>query len=279
MGEPFLGSEAVGSGRLTPYTLRRDFVAVHRDVYIARHTQLTAATRAQAAWLWSRRRGVLAGISAAAWHGTKWIDARRPAEIRCDNRHPPKGIYTVADRFADDEVELIRGIKVTTPARTAFDIGCRYGVDKAVTMIDALANATNLKMADVGLLADRYPGRRNIRRARTAFDLVDPGAESPKETWLRLLVIRAGFPRPQTQIPVYDDWGQLVAVFDLGWEDIKVAADYDGDQHRADRRRFNHDIRRLEKVTELGWIDVRVTVEDTPAGIIGRIGAARGRRA
>jgi hypothetical protein len=28
-----------------------------------------------------------------------------------------------------------------------------------------------------------------------------PGAQSPKETWLRLLLIQAGLPRPQTQIP------------------------------------------------------------------------------
>lgn len=67
-------------------------------------------------------------------------------------------------------------------------------------------------MADVELLAKRYHGRRGIRRARIALDLVDPGAESPRETWLRLLLIRAGFPPPQTQIPVYDEYGQLVAV-------------------------------------------------------------------
>lgn len=88
------------------------------------------------------------------------------------------------------------------PARTALDIACRYPLDKAVAAIDALARATHLKMADVLLLAERYPGRRGIRNAWRAIDLVDPGAESPGETWLRLLLIRAGFPRPQTQIPV-----------------------------------------------------------------------------
>jgi hypothetical protein len=83
------------------------------------------------------------------------------------------------------------------------------------------------------MLADRYRGRRGIRRARIVLGLVDPGAESPKETWLRLLVIRNGFPRPQTQIPVYDEFGALVAVFDLGWEDMKIAMDYEGDHHRS----------------------------------------------
>jgi very-short-patch-repair endonuclease len=129
------------------------------------------------------------------------------------------------------------------------------------------------------LLAERFKGRRDIRRSRVALDLVDSGAESPRETWLRLLLIRAGFPRPQTQIPVRDQYGQLVAVLDMGWEDMKIAADYEGDQHRTDRRRFQRDIHRAEAVAELGWIDVRVTAADTQGGIIARVSSAWARRA
>jgi hypothetical protein len=145
-------------------------------------------------------------------------------------------------------------------------------------MIDALGRATHCKMAEVELLAERYQGRRGIRRARTTLGLVDPGAESPRETWLRLLLIRAGFTAPQTQIPVYDNYGQLVAVLDMGWEGIKLAVEYDGDHHRTDRRQFNKDIRRAEAVAELGWIDIRVTAEDTPGGVIARVSAAWDRR-
>jgi hypothetical protein len=174
---------------------------------------------------------------------------------------------------------VVDGLPVTTPERTALDLARRYPVDKAVAMIDSLARATRLKVADVELLAERSKGRRGIRRARTALDLVDPGAESPRETWLRLLLMRAGFPRPQTQIPVRDRYGQLVAVFDMGWEGVKIAADYDGDHHRTDRRRFFKDIQRAEAVAELGWIDVRVTSADTPGGIIARVSSAWARRA
>lgn len=165
-------------------------------------------------------------------------------------------------------------MRVTTPARTALDLACRYPLDAAVTLIDALANATRLKMADVELLADRYRGRRGIKTARQALDLVDGGAESPRETWLRLQVIRGGFPRPQTQIPVHDEYGVLVGVFDMGWEDVMVALDYEGDQHRTDRRRFNRDIRKSETVTRLGWTHIRVTVQDGEADILKRIEAA-----
>jgi len=194
------------------------------------------------------------------------------------NRRPPIGIQAWSDRFADDEVELKCGILVTTPARTALDLACRYPFGDAVAAIDALARATHLKLTDVELLADRYGGRRGIRKARAVLDLVDPGAESPRETWLRLLVIRNGFPRPKTQIPVYDEHGALIAVLDMGWEDIKLALDYEGDHHRNPVR-FNKDIRRHDDVTELGWRDIRVTSQDTEGGIIRRLTTEWRRRA
>jgi hypothetical protein len=247
--EPFIGSEAVAAGRVSPYALRSRFVAIHRDVYVAAGAQITAITRAQAAWLRSRRRGVIAGQSAAAVHGAKWIDAKAPAEIIYDNRRPPRHITTWADRLEADEVETLAGLTVTTPARTALDLACRYPLESAVAKIDALARATDLKMADVELLVQRHSGRRGIRRAREALDLVDGGAESPRETWLRLLLIRAGVPKPQTQIPVNNEYGVLVAVLDLGWEDIMVAADYEGEHHWPTRSQIDRDIRRFEEVT------------------------------
>ncbi|ORA21377.1 hypothetical protein [Mycobacterium aquaticum] len=274
MGEPFIGTEAIASGRLTAYQLRTRCVAIYPDVYVARDTVLTAKSKATAAWLWSGRRAVVAGRSAAALLGSKWLDARQPAELIHGNRRRPTGIRTWADRFEDDEITVVRGVTVTTPARTAVDLACRYPVDEAVALIDALANATHLKMADVDLLVERYRGRRGIKRARTVLDLVDAGAESPRETWLRLLAVRAGFPRPRTQVPVHDEYGVLVGVFDMAWEDVNAAADYEGEQHRTDRRRFNRDIHKAETVTRMGWTHIRVTCMDGEADIIKRISAA-----
>jgi hypothetical protein len=251
---------------------------MYPDVYVPRTASITATTRAKAAWLWSRRQGVIAGQSAAALHGAKWIDCDEPAQLIYDNRHAPRGITTWADRFDDDEIELVDGMLVTTPARTALDLACRYPVDAAVAKIDALANATDLKSADVEALVERYAGRRGIKRARTAVNLMDAGAESPRETWLRLVLIRADFPRPQTQIPVYNEFGVLVAVVDMGWEHIHVGVDYEGEHHWAKRSQIDRDIRRFDEVTELGWIDIRVTAQDTEAVIIRRVRTAWNRR-
>jgi very-short-patch-repair endonuclease len=66
---------------------------------------------------------------------------------------------------------------------------------------------------------------------------------------------------------------------DLGWDDIMVAVEYDGDQHRTDRRQYVKDIRRWELLERLGWLVVRVVAEDHPDNIIQRVRAARARRA
>src|SRR5205807_2094872 len=139
--------------------------------------------------------------------------------------------------------------------------------------------AAELKMADVELLLDRYRGRHGLKAARPTLALVDGGAQSPKETWLRLLLVRAGFPRPQTQIAVRNEWGWAEAYLDMGWEDIKVAAEYDGDQHRSSRYQYVKDIRRLEMLERMGWRVVRVVAEDHPDDIVRRVGEARASRA
>lgn len=278
MAVPFIGSEALTSRALSPYRLRSRFTSLYPDVYLPSDVELTASTRAHAAWLWSRRRGVVAGRSAAALHGARWVDGRLPAQILWANRHPPAGVQTWSDSYAEDEVTFIRGIRMTTPARTALDMACRYGFRTAVAAIDDLARATRLDMAAVGHLLGRYVGRRGIRKARRVIEAVDSGAQSPKETWLRLLLIGNGFPRPTTQIPVHNEYGVLVAELDMGWEDVKVAVEYEGRHHWADRRQFTKDIHRAGLIGELGWSHIRVTADDTEGEILRRVRTAWERR-
>ncbi|MGD1255565.1 hypothetical protein ACKUT9_15105 [Mycobacterium seoulense] len=279
MGDPFLGSEAVARGVLTRSQLSTGYVRLFRDVYVGRDSEVTAELRAKAAWLWTGRQGVVAGFSAAALHGSKWVDGMTAVDLIHDNRHPQAGIRAHGDRIGDEETVALGGIPVTSPTRTALDLGCWYPTMTAVAGIDALARATQIKAADVELLAERYSGRRGIVQAREAIALFDAGAQSPKESWLRVVLIQAGLPRPQTQIQVLDEFGSVFAYLDMGWEEVKVAVEYDGEQHRSDRFQYTWDIRRLEKIERLGWIVIRVVAGDRPADIVRRVRAARARRA
>ncbi len=227
MAGPFIGSEAVQAGVLTKRELTADHVRLFRDVYVARDLDVTAADRAKAGWLWSRRRGVVAGFSASALHGSKWVEPTRPAELIHDNRHRLSGLRVCTNTFEPDEIQTIAVVPVTIPARTALDLACWYPTMVAV---------------------------------------------------LRLVLIRGGLPRPKTQIRVYDERTAEVAYLDMGWEDLKVAAEYDGEHHRSDPRQYRHDTKRHEMLQRLGWIVIRVLAGDREPDIIRRVRAARARR-
>jgi very-short-patch-repair endonuclease len=97
---------------------------------------------------------------------------------------------------------------------------------------------------------------------------MDGGAQSPKETWLRLILIEAGLPRPATQIRVTD--GQFVAYLDMGWQEPMVALEYDGDHHRTDRWQDVSDIGRARVLDRLGWLVIKVIKEDRPNVVVQR---------
>ena len=273
--EPFIGTEMVASGTLTRYELRKYYRAIMPNVYVPKRLEPSLRDRTLAAWLWSRREAVVAGVAASALHGANWVDEKSPVELIWRNARAPRGVVTRDDLVLGSEFQMLGGVHVTTPERTAFDLARRGPVGLAVARLDALARATDIKVPDVEELAAGHRHARGLRQLESVLDLVDAGAQSPKETWLRLLLIRAGFPRPQTQIPVLSPDGLRTYYLDMGWEDINLAVEYDGDQHRTDPYQFAYDIRRLDDVHELGWTLVRVVARHRSADVIRRVERAR----
>lgn len=279
MGEPFIGSEILAAGVLTKGQLAAGYTRLFPDVYLANDVNLTAVDRAKAAWLWSRRRGVVAGFSASAMHGSRWIEADRPAELIHDNRHRLPGLRVRGDQLQSDEIQTLDGVAVTTPARTAVDVACGYPLITAVSGLDALARAATINNDDIAVLLRRAVGRRGLVRARKSLDLVDAGAASPKESWLRVILIRAGLPRPETQIPVHDsEFGDAFAHLDMGWRPKKVAAEYDGDHHRRDPAQTRWDVERHERLQRCGWVVIRVLAGHREYDVIRRVRTALARR-
>ncbi len=273
----FLGSEAIARGALTRGQLRWNFRQLHPDVYLPKDAHRTLRDDIHAAWLWSGRRGIIAGRAATALHGAKWVDDFTPVEVVGPFNHPPPGVIVRRERCSDEDVVARAGLPVTSLARTAFDLARHLPRLGAVTHLDALSAATGLTAADVTPLIARHKGARGVRKCQSVLSLMDGGAQSPKETWLRLLLIDAGLPRPVTQIRVTD--GYRVAFLDMGWEEPKVAVEYDGDDHRTDRRRYVKDIRRAEMFDCLGWHVIKVINEDHPNDIIRRARDGLARRA
>jgi len=258
---PFLGRQAVRDGLLTNYALSRQYRAVYRNVYVPNDAVMTATDRARAAWLWAGGEATLGGLSAAALLGAKWLDGDRPAELVRPDRHCPPDMVSHSWELSAGEVCFVRGMRVTTAARTAFDVGRTRALTEAIPILDALMNATKLKPADVIAIADAWPGTRGVRLLRTTMDLVDGGAESPQESRLRVMIVDAGLPSPETQIEFRDRFGRVRVRVDIGWREWQVAVEYDGAQHWTDGRQRSWDIDRIALLEESGWVVIRVSAD------------------
>ncbi|MET0898841.1 MAG: hypothetical protein ABWY45_13100 [Mycobacterium sp.] len=257
--EPFLASEALAAGALTFRELKRFHRQLFPGVWVDRCADLSMLGWSKAGWMWSRRTAVLAGMSASAALGAQWIDADTPVELIHTNRRPPSGIVVHTDRLLEGETQIANALPVTTAARTAFDLGRRLTLEVGVERVDALMNATDVKLVDIEALARRHPRANGLVQLRDTLALVDGGAESLYESRTRLLLVQAGFPRPETQIKVFDEQGFLVARIDMGWREYRVGVDFEGAHHWTEPRQFTKDVDRYARLPELGWKDIRLT--------------------
>ena len=272
---PIVGTEAIAGGALSRGALRWNYTAVHPNVYLPNDTHRNVYVNTVAAWLWTGRRGIIAGHAAAALHGVQWIDDTVPVELIAKHGRRRPGVLIRDERISDDEVRMLGELPVTSPARTALDLARHLSRDAAVAHLDALAAATGATVSDIRLLEDRYRSARGIRLARTAVDLMDGGARSPRETRVRLLLIDAGLPRPRTNIRVRDD--QWEAVIAIGWDGPMVGVDYEDDQP-TDGFRAVQDIACEELFQRRGWIHIRVRREHAPRSIVHRVRSALRQR-
>lgn len=248
-----------------------------RGVYMPKNAVPTLEDRILGAWLTSDRRGVIAGAAASALHGAQWVDAREPIELLVSERRRQPGLVIRMDRYRTDEVTRVAGLPVTTTARTAFDLGRHQPRALALGRLDALLRAAPFATPDVQRLIDRYGPVRGVRQLRELLPLVDAGAESLRESRLRLLLVDNGFPRPQTQIEVRTADGFL-AVLDMGWRDLRLAVEYDGAQHQTERAQYLKDRRRLPMLAGLDWEVITVVNEDSSREVAARVYEAYLRR-
>ena len=75
-------------------------------------------------------------------------------------------------------------------------------------------------------------------------------------------MVLAGLPEPQVDIPIRDADGNIRFRIDLGYEEVKLAIEYDGRWHDAEDQREHDESRRTELSTTEGWTFVVVRAEE-----------------
>jgi hypothetical protein len=156
------------------------------------------------------------------------------------------------------------GIRVLLPELAWIRLGPALTVADLVVVGDGLVRrrhplTTTHRLH--GFLAGAGPAR-GVRALREAALLVRARTDSPMETRLRLLLVRAGLPCPEVNVLVRDGRGRVVAMPDLAYVAERVAIEYDGDVHRTDRATWRRDIARRQSLEALGWRVVTCTADD-----------------
>ncbi|HEY8719769.1 hypothetical protein [Pengzhenrongella sp.] len=216
--------------------------------------------------------------AALIWGCAVWNPPTRTHLIQTvrPNRHSDPQLARHLMGLAPADRTTRRGVPVTSLDRTVAD--CLT----ALPPLDALVIADSaLRLgADPSAIADRVAaqaGRRGVAAARVVLGFADGQAESPWETFVRYVLLRAGLPRPELQIPVRTRLGWFRA--DLGWSEWKLLIEFDGfvkystlsggDPARA----VFEEKRRQDAIEEEGWGVLRVTAADrrAPESLLQRV--------
>ena len=202
-----------------------------------------------------------------------------PLEVTC--ARPPRmtGVRGHYGEVGSDVRTWGDGLRITNGARIWADLAPRLGLDDLVVLGDALLRRSWADLLELTARAAQ-PGRRGSRRLRQAIPLLEPRTDSPMETRLRLLLVRAGLPRPAANLDVVVD-GRWLARPDLSYPALRIAIEYDGDHHRTDRRQWQRDIARRRVLEDAGWLLIVVTADDVqrrPHEIVDRVGRAIANR-
>lgn len=157
----------------------------------------------------------------------------------------------------DSDLLSIGDVVVTTPLRTACDLGRSLRRERALGAMDALLHLGDFTAAELGAQVDRFRGRRGVVQLRELVPLADGRAESLRESELRLMWIDAGLPRPDLQIPVLQRSGHEPFRLDLGDARVKYAAEFDGEEWHSTPEQIARDAWRRRLIRGDGWtIDV-----------------------
>ncbi|SDQ05627.1 type IV toxin-antitoxin system AbiEi family antitoxin [Quadrisphaera sp. DSM 44207] len=238
-----------------------------RGVYLAE--RCAGDTGARAAALARRLPpGAAVARSTAAW--LQGFDPRAPDQadaplpLECVvpvGATPPRrpGVVARQSLLLPGDVVDVDGVPVTSPDRTALDLLRHLRPHMGLAVLDAMTAAS---AAAPDALLERLagmPGQRSVARARRLVELCEPASESYGESWLRLRLVDAGFPRPEPQIWIHDRAGRGLYRLDLGWRERKVATEYDGVEFHGSPAARAADLRRRDRLArEHGWTVVGV---------------------
>lgn len=240
--------------------------SVSRFVVVESPRILDPWCRAAGGLLTAGPEAVISGVTAAMLHGCRSIES--PAvhvllpykrQVRCRS-----GLVVHHGGFFADDVILLDGIRTLPLDRVTADLLCTAAPQDALALGDEvlrLAGDTfEVIRKQIGDRLRRRQDPRGTVRAAGLLDLLSPRAESPAESWMRMMLIERGFPIPEVNWPILGVDGLEIYRLDMAWPTLRIALEYNG--YAAHAGREVEDEQRVEELRRRGWIVVTATSAD-----------------
>ncbi|WGL53406.1 DUF559 domain-containing protein [Nocardioides sp. BP30] len=263
--------ERLGIARHTFYRRARagDYRQVLTGVWVERDQPVDLQVRAAALARVVGPGQVVVDRSAAWLHGIDVFEyaepggvpmletCARPGRTRSRRRELEGGIRDLAE----EDVERVEGVAVTTPLRTAADLGARLRRREAYAALNEFGRLHGVGKQDLRTLVRRFRRRRGVVQLRELIELIEPRVESPRESWVLLTLIDAGLPMPEPQWWIDVD-GVPTYRLDFAWPSRRVCVEYDGQEaHGTAEHRRADEVRRAW-LREHGWTVIVVRLGD-----------------
>ena len=182
-----------------------------------------------------------------------------------------KGVVGHAARLGSGDVRPWNGLRISSAGRVWCELGATLALDDLVAAGDFLIHRELPQTSVDGLHKSlrAFAGRRGIPKLKEAIGLLDDGAESRRESLLRMLLVRGGVRGFVTNLWITTSDGSRNRG-DIVFVAEKVIVEYQGQHHFEI---WAQDMTRKSRLQADGWLVLEINARDleNPDEVVARV--------
>ncbi|GAA4174904.1 hypothetical protein GCM10022287_19490 [Gryllotalpicola koreensis] len=181
----------------------------------------------------------------------------------------PSGRNVVGHKTRAAETTWVNRRRVRIGAEVWCELASVLSVNELIQAGDRMLSEKPFLLATRRHLIDAvaaFGAGRGVRKLREALPQLRENVWSPRETWVRLVLLRAGLPEPECNVRLFRPDGVFLAVGDLVYRRYRVVIEYEGERWHTDPW-AGREIDRYNRLVLAGWTVVRVRKHHTAADV------------